>query len=137
MSVAKPFLATLAAAILSAALGAAGSAAAQSAGELRPVLKSCLRVAVLEGNLEKAPVDGVYEVVLTCGDSNARDLYVAMGYAGVDESLTQFVDRERGLTRRFGKSACFQITQNAAGEPRQDFHCRIVLDVGPAGLRAF
>ena len=114
-----------------------GLAYAQSPGELRSAVQECLRLAALEKNLESSPVDGFYETTLSCGGDPARALYVALGRAGIGETVTQFVEGERGLTRRFGKSACYQITQGASGEPRQRFHCRIVLDVGGLLLRAF
>ena len=110
---------------------------AQSRSELRSAVQDCLRYAVLNGNLENSPVDGFYLATLSCSESPARDLYVAVGKAGIAEAMAQFVGAERGLSRRFGKSACYQITQNARGEPTQSFHCRIALDVGDVLLRAF
>ena len=112
-------------------------ASAQSSRELRSAIRDCLNYAILKGNLDNSPVDGLYEATLSCSESPARDLYVAVGRAGIAETMAQFVERERGLSRRFGKSACFQITQNASGEPTQSFHCRIALDIGGVLLRSF
>lgn len=112
-------------------------ASAQARPDLRSALKGCLSYAVLKNNLETSPVDGFYEVTVSCSEEPARTLYVAVGRAGIAEAMTQFVEGQRGLLRRFGKSACYQVTEGASGEPRQEFHCRIALDVGDALLRGF
>ena len=107
-----------------------GLAWAQSAGELRGAVQDCVRYAALKATLESSPVDGFYEATLSCAEGPARDLYVALGHAGAPEAMTQFVDGARGLARRFGKSGCYQTTQDAKGEPTQAFSCRLALDTG-------